>query len=444
MALGHEKVGATGQGLWHHKGWQLPAYIQHVANDLIASGHSESRAIEMAVGIIKNWAHGHDGHGNRVTAETAAKAAAALAEWEALKAAASKGKRSVGMADTPSKPYGDVSYADPGYLDADGNQVSKSGKTPKKRYPLTADKVMAAWSYINQAKNAAQYTQEQLAAIKGRIKAAMKKFGHDVTDDQTRAEPEPRPSEFLRAVAVDDIRIRKGGTGRTVEAYAAVFDDPAEIVDQDGHYIEVNSTQAFDRTIGQRQGRFPVVYHHGLTIAGTPSDRGSVPIGVSIEVRADKRGVLTVSEYGRSQLADEVLEAIQNGSIAGQSYGGSFLRSDPRRPRGGYRRGVDGQLSTVRRLEVAMREFGPTPFPAFSGAAILGVRAGMIADLATYGISSDRHGDATTPHGDPASSEGTPPGPAPQPDDPPTHSSRSKADTLLADIRRARIIREME
>src|SRR6266702_4214643 len=92
--LGHEKVGHTGQGLWHHKGWQLPAYIQHVANDLIESGHSESRAIEMAVGIVKNWAAGHDGHGHNIHPDTQAKAAAAVAEWEAMKAAASKSKRS--------------------------------------------------------------------------------------------------------------------------------------------------------------------------------------------------------------------------------------------------------------------------------------------------------------------------------------------------------------
>jgi len=47
------------------------------------------------------------------------------------------------MADT-KKPYGDVPYADPGYLDADGNQASKSGKPGVERYPLSADKVMAA------------------------------------------------------------------------------------------------------------------------------------------------------------------------------------------------------------------------------------------------------------------------------------------------------------
>jgi len=84
-------------------------------------------------------------------------------------------------ADT-KKPYGDVPYADPGYLDADGEQVSKSGKPGVARYPLSPDKVQAAWSYINQEKNAGQYTAEQLSAIKGRIRAAMTRHGHQVSE----------------------------------------------------------------------------------------------------------------------------------------------------------------------------------------------------------------------------------------------------------------------
>jgi HK97 family phage prohead protease len=183
-------------------------------------------------------------------------------------------------------------------------------------------------------------------------------------------------TDFIRSVALDDIRIRSGGTGRTVEAYAAIFDEPAEIMDADGHYYEINSRGAFNQTVKRSGGRFPVVYNHGMTIAGTPSDRASVPIGVSTEVRVDEKGVFTVSEYGTSELADEVLEAIRMGAVKAQSYGGRFLKSTPDRPRTGFR-SVGGRLTTVRRLEIQMREFGPTPFPAFAGAAITGVRADL-------------------------------------------------------------------
>lgn len=82
------------------------------------------------------------------------------------------------------KHHGDVEYADPGYLDANGEQVSKSGKEGVARYPIDETHVQAAWSYINQEKNASQYTPEQLASIKSKIKAAMKKYGHEVADNQ--------------------------------------------------------------------------------------------------------------------------------------------------------------------------------------------------------------------------------------------------------------------
>lgn len=237
-------------------------------------------------------------------------------------------------------------------------------------------------------------------------------------------------TDFLRAVVLDDIRIRSGGTGRTVEAYCAVFDDPTEIADADGHYIEVNHRAAFDRSIARNRSRFPVLYHHGLTIAGTPSDRGSVPIGVSTEVRTDSKGVLTISEYGQSDLADEVLAAIRAGAITGQSYGGRFLRSDPDATRGrrSYRPNADGSLRTVTRMEVAMREFGPTPFPAFTGASIVGVRT-MLADL-VHSAQHDR--DVATPDelGARSSTRGTP-GDGARPD-------------LRDRIRRARIARGIE
>lgn len=73
---------------WVAKVGGLPPYIQHVAHDLMDEGHSESKAIGMAVGIIKNWAHGHDGKGGTVHPDTQAAAAKALAEWEEKKARA--------------------------------------------------------------------------------------------------------------------------------------------------------------------------------------------------------------------------------------------------------------------------------------------------------------------------------------------------------------------
>jgi len=74
------------------------------------------------------------------------------------------------------KPYGDVSYADPRYQ-SDG----------QKRYPLDTEKhFRAAWSYINMPKNRV-YSSEQLAAIKGRVKTAMKRLGIEAGGDEGKA-----------------------------------------------------------------------------------------------------------------------------------------------------------------------------------------------------------------------------------------------------------------
>jgi hypothetical protein len=72
--------------LWHKtkpKPWHLPAYIEHIANALIAHGHGESEAIQIAVGVVKRWASG----GGKVDANTRAAAQKALGEWNAEKAA---------------------------------------------------------------------------------------------------------------------------------------------------------------------------------------------------------------------------------------------------------------------------------------------------------------------------------------------------------------------
>jgi DNA-binding protein YbaB len=64
-----------------------------------------------------------------------------------------------------------TTYADPGYL-----------KDGKKRHPLnSAKRIRAAWSYISQKANAAQYSASQLKRIKGKIKAAMGRIGATVT-----------------------------------------------------------------------------------------------------------------------------------------------------------------------------------------------------------------------------------------------------------------------
>ncbi len=172
-----------------------------------------------------------------------------------------------------------------------------------------------------------------------------------------------------RTFAFEDITIRSDGDGRTVEAYAAAFAPVrAEIKDMDGHYNEELASGSFTKTIAERITNFGVFYNHAKTIYGTPDGNLSVPIGVPLDVQQDERGVWTATRYLDNPLADSVLDGIKQRAIRGQSFSGRFIKS-------GRTRGQRGGLPTITRHEVAMREYGPTVFPAYAEAMILGTRS---------------------------------------------------------------------
>lgn len=81
--MAHESLNRSPKKNWVEMAGQLPAYIQHIANDLHQEqGMPLERAIPTAIAAVKRWAAG----GGNVKPETRAKAAKAVAEWEALKA----------------------------------------------------------------------------------------------------------------------------------------------------------------------------------------------------------------------------------------------------------------------------------------------------------------------------------------------------------------------
>ncbi len=127
-------------------------------------------------------------------------------------------------AKDPKKPYGDVVYADPGYQ-----------KDGKKRYPLDSEQhVRAAWSYVNQAKNAALYTAAQLKRVKGRIKAAMGKIGATVAAEGWIIGPAVEVTEAVAEYYGDpscagsySLSATNGPTTVTVCSYGC---DPADLM----------------------------------------------------------------------------------------------------------------------------------------------------------------------------------------------------------------------
>lgn len=81
-----------GRQNWVDKVGGLPPYIRAIAHALIRNGKTPSSAIAIAVGTVKRWAAG----GGKVSAAVKARAAAALAAWEAKKGAS--GKKGLGDA----------------------------------------------------------------------------------------------------------------------------------------------------------------------------------------------------------------------------------------------------------------------------------------------------------------------------------------------------------
>lgn len=95
---------------------ELPAYIRRIANDIKDSGKTVSQAIAIAVSRCKVWAAG----GGNVNADTQAKAAKAVAEWEKLKAS-SKTKKvaklsaQTGLMEMCVRPVEMIALSGPSY-----------------------------------------------------------------------------------------------------------------------------------------------------------------------------------------------------------------------------------------------------------------------------------------------------------------------------------------
>jgi HK97 family phage prohead protease len=159
-------------------------------------------------------------------------------------------------AKTPAKPYGDVTYADPGYQ-----------KDGVKRYPIdTAAHCKAAWSYINQASNAAKYSSENLAKIKARIRGAAKKFGIQIADSQSNS------AGLLAIDVVRDVylpqewRSADGGSDLgLMSGHFSVFDAWYPVESKfEGRFLERVDRSAFDQTIADDRDQMRVLFDHGF------------------------------------------------------------------------------------------------------------------------------------------------------------------------------------
>lgn len=267
---------------------------------------------------------------------------------------------------------------------------------------------------------------------------------------------EPAVQLYDRTYPLDDIQIQRSGDGRTVEAYAAMFEAPYEVRDEHGHYMEAIDRAAFNRTLNGGAGRNAMcLYNHGRNLEGKPDSLASIPLGSPLEIRPDGRGLLTVTRYNKGPYTDQVLESIRNGDIKAQSFRGRIVRSSPngRVPRSRY----GTPLPTVTRHELGLTDYGPTPIPVNLDAEIVAVRS--VRDLITelQELDADEREellrslnlDESTHDGDPDNEDedddpdedvdepATPDGSGPGAEDPP--AERSTAHSGRLEIVRARL-----
>jgi phage head maturation protease len=220
-------------------------------------------------------------------------------------------------------------------------------------------------------------------------RADMAKHGTDVTD---RPAASRALVEIRRDCQLEDIHIVRtaegDSSGRVVEAYASVFDQPVEIRDHQGHYTEIIDRASFNDVLAhirRSRGGLPaavkVLYNHGKTMEGDPAPEFQKPLGKPLFVEPESRGLLTRTEYSKTALSEEVLELVRDGAITNQSFVGAITRSDPElRGPGDKHRGRNGVLPVVRRMVLGLREYGPVLWAAYSGAEILGVRMQLPGD----------------------------------------------------------------
>lgn len=171
----------------------------------------------------------------------------------------------------------------------------------------------------------------------------------------------PKREEFR--VQPQSCELREGGDGKPVLAgQLAVFNEWSEISSRhEGHFMERMAPGAFTKTIRENRERMRVLFHHGKD----PSI-GMKPLGPISRLDADESGVnyevpLLDTSYNRD--IEEMLLA----GVLGSSFAFEVLKDDRKRRPGRSAHNPKG-LDERTVLEVRMREFGPTPFPAYASA----------------------------------------------------------------------------
>jgi HK97 family phage prohead protease len=162
--------------------------------------------------------------------------------------------------------------------------------------------------------------------------------------------------DFTSALAVRD----DGGDGRTLVGPLLPYGVPARVVDQ-GRLV----TETFERgaLAGTDPGRVPLTATH-------PRDAGTLPIGVTVELRDEADALHGAWHVSDTAIGNEVLALARDGVPLGLSVGFMDLP-------GGSRWSAD--RNRVTRTRAALDHVAVVRVPAYAGAGVMGVRQGSPA-----------------------------------------------------------------
>lgn len=180
-----------------------------------------------------------------------------------------------------------------------------------------------------------------------------------------------------------EIRSAADGDGLTIAGYVARFNDPTNISDFLGDYVEQIAPGAFARTLAERgAAKIKMQFNHGHD-----STFGQLPIGVWTSLREDKRGL-----WGEGRIHDNwhtlpIRAAIESGALSGMSFRFKPIAEQ-------WRQGKDGQPDERTLTELALFEAGPVTSPAYENTTV-GVRAAALDMLRDAQRASHDDGTVT-------------------------------------------------
>lgn len=190
-----------------------------------------------------------------------------------------------------------------------------------------------------------------------------------------RATLATRDFEF-RAKTADDNE--QESDGRTLDGYAAVFDQDTEINSWEGRFIERMTKGAFRKTLKENKGRIQMQWDHGRDFRV-----GTVPIGAYERLEEDDHGLHVIGRVFDNDVVEPIRQAIESGAVSGMSFKFRVLRDEWRDTKGKLVKPEElldllwesGERGPLRRTikEVQLMEAGPVSTPAYGGTSV-GVR----------------------------------------------------------------------